>query len=157
MITFGQKWAMCSRSRYDLLFLNHPQREFDCNEYLLGKGKRTRATPNCLVVSDCRMLRCSLFVHYLERPSPSVRPSASVPAALWNGFQGRKEERNWMAWKREGSVAQVPSSKLTLKNSAWQMVVILILGHVWGTCQKWYWPNSSGYHICHWVKIRVFQ
>ena len=36
----------------------------------------------------------------------------------------------------------------TLINHAGQTVVFLMLGHVWGTCRKWFWPKTFGDDIC---------
>ena len=46
------------------------------------------------------------------------------------------------------AVAQLPKARSTQRNHAGQMVVFLTLGHVWGTCPKWFWPETFGDAIC---------
>ena len=61
----------------------------------------------------------------------------------------------WTAWTQTD--AQVPKAWSTPKNRAGQTVVGLTSGQVWGTCQKWFWLNSSSDPHYHFLKIQFLQ
>ena len=55
------------------------------------------------------------------------------------------------------SAPLVPRRKSTPKNRAGRTITFGRSGYVWRTCQKWFWPISSSYHICHLGKIQLKQ
>ena len=100
------------------------------------------------------------FVYNSEQTCPTVKGSKTCCCCFTSILSYAATENQKYAVSEPlypSAVAQVPRRNLTLKNRAGREIIFPWSRHVWRTCQKWFWPNSSWYIVYNLGKICVFQ